>query len=657
MMKITRLRDVKKIISAFLAISLLALSGLTSVYASNTSNATQRGAPGTYSGNFLAANLALSKRDYSSAAAFLSKLFINDPTDRVFIESLFVVQLINGEFEKANAFASLYHHSNPTIDEADTGHYNLSRLFLTLGQVKQNNYKQALASLNRGDDFIISEMSFQLLSAWINYALGKPLDTADNINRLQDNSFFRIYYLINSAVFAQLQGRNDDADRFYNDALKLGGTKLHLIEAYGRFLERTDNKQKAFALYDDFVNRAGEHPVITQALERLKTDKIPAPFISNAQQAIAYNLYHIANIYYSAENFDESINYARLAQYMAPTNNYILNNLSLNFQAIGKNLIANVELEKIPPSSPFYLRSQIRIANNLEINGQTDLALKKLASLLPLKQVDETVYLAYAHMLKRNEKYEQSLVYYDKIINNLDDLNINHANLFFHRGVSYERLKQWPKSEKDFRQALLLDPNHSSALNYLGYTWVDKGIHLEQGLKMIENALLVEPRNAFIIDSLGWVYYKLGKYDLARIELEQALDLSPSNADISDHLGDVYWKLGRKLEAEFKWQQATIFKSPEINYDDLEYKRAFGLDALIEKNASQKKPQPEPKTVPNMGEAIVEEGESLWDISYRIYGTGEHYNLIFEANKSVLSDPEAIYPGQILLLPKYLELE
>ena len=585
--KMTILNFVKKLC----LITVLVVSSLTVANAkSQELKRSKLASFGTYSGHFLAANLALSSRDFKSATNFLMHLYSEQPEDPVLIESLFLVYLINGEFEKARLFAEKYHQDETVKQEAQSSHHYLSKLFLTASQVKSGDYDTARTHIEKGDDFMIAEMSYHLLSAWINVADNKPDSALASLEKLQENSFHQIYYLINSAILAEMQDRQKDADIFYNEALLLGGTKLDLIEAYGRFLERTGREKQAFALYDDFENRAGKHPLIAKARARLISGEKPQPMIGNAQEAIAYGLYHIANIYYGAGNYDESLNYARLAQYLAPENSYILNVLSLSYQNVEKYVEANEILQQIKPDSPFYTKAQIRIAANLEINGQNGLALEKIAALLDEGKIDEAVHMEYANMLKRNEKYAQSIEYYDDLVKSRFLLTINDANLFYNRAVAHERLKNWPQAEADFLQALKLDPNHSYALNYLGYSWVDKGLKLERGLEMISNALTIDPQNAFIIDSLGWAYFKLGRYEEARKELERAMLVSPSNADISDHLGDVYWKLGRKLEAEFKWQQATIFKSPEINYDDLEFKRENGLEALDERKALNDKP-------------------------------------------------------------------
>ena len=133
-------------------------------------------------------------------------------------------------------------------------------------------------------------------------------------------------------------------------------------------------------------------------------------------------------------------------------------------------------------------------------------------------------------------------------------------NLFYQRGIAYERLKEWPKAEPNFRKALELLPNQPQVLNYLGYSWVDMNTNLEEGLEMIKKAVELRPSDGYIVDSLGWAYYRLGRYDDAVRELERAVSLKPDDPVLNDHLGDAYWRVGRKLEATFQWSHARDMK-------------------------------------------------------------------------------------------------
>src|SRR5690606_38307184 len=124
------------------------------------------------------------------------------------------------------------------------------------------------------------------------------------------------------------------------------------------------------------------------------------------------------------------------------------------------------------------------------------------------------------------------------------------------RGIAYERAKEWPKAEADFLRALELNPDQPQVLNYLGYSWIDQDMHLERALEMIEDAVAAQPRDGYIMDSLGWAFYKLGRMEEAVETLERAVSLLPNDPEINDHLGDAYWKIGRKLEARFQWNIA-----------------------------------------------------------------------------------------------------
>lgn len=167
-------------------------------------------------------------------------------------------------------------------------------------------------------------------------------------------------------------------------------------------------------------------------------------------------------------------------------------------------------------------------------------------------------------------------------------------SLFYVRGIAYERSKQWPKSEADLKQALELYPDQPLVLNYLGYSWIDQGINLDEGMKMIRRAVELRPDDGYIVDSLGWAHFKLGKYDDAVRELERAVELRPQDPVMNDHLGDAYWKVGRKLEAGFQWSHARDLKPEPDDLKKIEAKLKNGLPDAPATNAAdgegEKKP-------------------------------------------------------------------
>ncbi len=166
--------------------------------------------------------------------------------------------------------------------------------------------------------------------------------------------------------------------------------------------------------------------------------------------------------------------------------------------------------------------------------------------------------------------------------------------VFYNRGIAYERTNRWPEAEADFKKALELRPDQPLVLNYLGYSWVDKGINLKEGVALIEKAVTLAPTDGYIVDSLGWAHYKLGEYDVAVDELERAVSLMPSDPTINDHLGDAYWQVGRRLEARFQWNHAKASKPEPADLAKIEAKIANGLAETDTGKAAAKVAEPTP---------------------------------------------------------------
>jgi len=186
--------------------------------------------------------------------------------------------------------------------------------------------------------------------------------------------------------------------------------------------------------------------------------------------------------------------------------------------------------------------------------------------------------LGRARLIREN--YKDALPIYDALVKSMSDeeLEANTQPLYF-RAISYEREEQWDNAVADFKKVLEINPEDADALNYLGYTWVDRGENLAEAFKMIEKAVELEPKSGAIVDSLGWAHYKLGRYTEARRNLEKAVELTPNSATIVDHLGDVYWKLGRYREAGYQWERALTFDPSDEEIETINAKLKGGLSA------------------------------------------------------------------------------
>ncbi|HEV7417043.1 MAG TPA: tetratricopeptide repeat protein, partial [Tianweitania sediminis] len=188
------------------------------------------------------------------------------------------------------------------------------------------------------------------------------------------------------------------------------------------------------------------------------------------------------------------------------------------------------------------------------------------------------------------ENYRAAAEVYDEAVAALPAPDRSNWNIFYQRGIAYERLKQWDKAEPNFRKALELFPDQPQVLNYLGYSWVDMNMNLEEGLEMIKRAVELRPSDGYIVDSLGWAYYRLGRYEDAVTELERAVSLKPDDPVLNDHLGDAYWRVGRKLEATFQWSHAIDREPTEADLPKIREKLAKGLPDIPAPAAADAEP-------------------------------------------------------------------
>ena len=196
------------------------------------------------------------------------------------------------------------------------------------------------------------------------------------------------------------------------------------------------------------------------------------------------------------------------------------------------------------------------MANSLEESGRTKEARSELRELATQQLTRIEPLLALADILRIQEEYNDAIVVYDEAISRVDPIETRHWSIFYARGMSLERNGNWERAELDFLQALRLQPDHPLVLNYLGYSWVEQGTKLIEAKSMIQRAVQQRPNDGYIVDSLGWVLYRLQEFEAALVHLERAVELRPDDPVINDHYGDALWAIGRHSEAKFQWLRA-----------------------------------------------------------------------------------------------------
>ena len=231
------------------------------------------------------------------------------------------------------------------------------------------------------------------------------------------------------------------------------------------------------------------------------------------------------------------------------------------------------------------------MATDLDLLDRADEAEKHLGALVKDRPDDPEAIVALGNVLRGHKKFAECADVYSKAVALVPHPEKANWVLFYFRGICYERAHQWPKAEADLKKALELFPDQPHVLNYLGYSWVDQGVNLDEGMDMIHRAVEQRPDDGYIVNSLGWAYFRIGNYDEAVKNLERAVELKPDDPTINDHLGDAYWRVGRTLEARFQWSHAKDLNPDPEDLAKIEAKLKYGLPEDTSSAADAAKPK------------------------------------------------------------------
>jgi tetratricopeptide (TPR) repeat protein len=193
-------------------------------------------------------------------------------------------------------------------------------------------------------------------------------------------------------------------------------------------------------------------------------------------------------------------------------------------------------------------------ASVLAESGKAEKAAAELKALLTGKD-DRDTYMAMAQAWDKAKNYSEmakALDLAEKFSNSREE----KEGVVFLRGAMFERMKKFAQSEAEFKKVIDLNPKNASALNYLGYMLADRNVRLQEAHGLIARALDLEPQNGAFLDSMGWVYFRMGKLSEAETYLLRALEKSVHDPAIHDHLGDVYAKQGKLKDAIAQWERS-----------------------------------------------------------------------------------------------------
>ena len=318
-------------------------------------------------------------------------------------------------------------------------------------------------------------------------------------------------------------------------------------------------------------------PLAAAGLARIAKGEKPEAMIRTAEDGAAEGLFGIAASLTDASSADVSILYLRMALYLRP--DLALANVLLGdrYEALQKYDEAVAIYAKVDKASPYYRMAAVEAARNQSRLDHNDIAIRDLKVLADADLKDSETWMALGDAYRSAGKFGDAVGAYDQAEKAIGTPAKKDWPLFYARAMAQDRDGHWDKAEADVDTGLKLSPDQPELLNYLAYSWVDQGRRLPEALAMLEKARSLRPYDGYIVDSVGWTYYRLGRYDDAAQTLEAAVLLVPGDATINDHLGDALWKAGHKMEARYQWDHALTFGPEDSEKATLQQKLKTGL--------------------------------------------------------------------------------
>ena len=502
--------------------------------------------------------LLLNDNQYTESSKFLKKLNGLEKSHNNYSVKYLYSAINSGNFKEAFNYSRKLEKQKLDSFESQliTGIFYLKNSNLDLAK------KYFLKAKNKDSRFVLNNYVSNSLYNWSNLSnldinrasleLKKLDKRFENLKRIQ-NVFLHCHYKRPNTnnLFKELTANNRSADfSRYN--------YFHASYAFslGKINEAKNIIQLALKVYP-------RNLLLNQYKIDLNEAKNINLFNCKKESHVAAEILYItANALSSQSIYSLSNFYLNLAKYLNEDFHSYDTLIAENFYKIDNFKKAKKiyqDLSKKGEAFKWYSIKQI--ARILLQEEEKNKALKLVSNAykdLANKNIYET--FDFAEFLKNNEKFEESIPYYTKIINSVKKDHPLYSEATDSRGIAYERINNWDQAEKDLLASLKADPNQAYVINYLAYSWIEQGIKIEQSLKMLEKANKLRSNDPYIIDSLGWALFKLKRYKESKEYLQMAVRLMPGDPIVNDHYGDALWKNGNEIQARYYWNYVLNLK-------------------------------------------------------------------------------------------------
>lgn len=529
-------------------------------------------------GAYLAARSAGGSADFAVAAQYYTRALTRDPSNPQLMDAATHAQLALGHIDRAAPIARRLQ------DEGLSS--QIANMVLIADGAKAQQFEALSQRFEEGDG--VGPLIDGLVWAWASLGQGDVSRAMTQFDDVANEASLGGFARYHKALALASVGDYEAAMAIFDAAAQGGLNRTRRgVMAELQMLSQLERKEDALALIADQFG-ADLDPELRGIRERLHAGEIlPFDAIRNPTDGIAEVFYSVAAALRNEAGPDYTLLYSRVTEHLRPDHTEgVLLSAGL-LEDLELYDLAEETYGKIGKDNPSYHAAELGRADALRLAGKLDVAAEVLEALTKSHGELPVVHVTLGDLRRQTKEYEAAVEAYDAALERYGEERPSQWFVYYARAISHERLDIWDRAEADFRKALELNPNHPQVLNYLGYSLVEKQIKLDEALSMIERAVATRPDSGYIVDSLGWVLFRLGRYEEAVPHMERAAELMPVDAIVNDHLGDVLWSVGRFREAEFQWKRALSFVDPEdtsgdIDPDRIRQKLEVGLDAVLE---------------------------------------------------------------------------
>ena len=546
--------------------TLLAVAALCATAATAQDNA----------GSYLAGRQAATSNDFAVVETYFREALRDDASNPFLLETLLASQVALGDIEAAGETAQRM------VDMDVSG--QVSNLVLTALAAKQGNWTALMESFESGQS--VSPLVDGLAQAWAALGRGDMGAAIESFDAVIETEGMTAYGEYHKALALAAVGDFEGAEAILSSPPRGGAYSARAAFAHAKVLSQLDRNEDALQMLEAVFGDARDPTLAALRADLEAGAKVPYDVVTNAEQGIGEVAFMIGGLLQGETPDAYTLLYTRIAEYLDPDNTSAIISSADLLERLGRYELADAAFARVSPNDPAFATAELGRIDVLRRADRDEAAIEVAQGLARSHAELPNVHAKLGDVLRFNERYTEAVTAYDTALDLYAEDETSRWFVYYTRAITHHLLDQWPQAEADFRAALALNPDQAQVLNYLGYSLVERGEKLDEALQMIETAVADQPENGAIVDSLGWVYFQLGRYDDAVAPMEKAAALEATDPIINDHLGDVYWAVGRKIEAHFQWQRALSFDPDEELADRIRLKLEIGLDAVLEQEGA-----------------------------------------------------------------------